>query len=182
MAGKIKEPSPKPALGPVVPRIPEGDDRQRMTCTDCGFIHYDNPKVVAGAVCDWQGQVLLCRRAIEPRIGFWTIPAGYLELGETIAEGAKREVFEEAGAIIGASELLGIFEIPRISQIYVVHRAGLVSPELNPGPESLEAALFDWPEIPWTELAFPSVKWSLDIYRSGQTPAFKVFQPERGGK
>lgn len=174
-----KFPTPR---GPVNLRIPDGEDRERMTCDDCGFIHYDNPKVVAGAVCVWEGKILLCRRAIEPRIGYWTIPAGYLELGETTAEGAKREVWEESGAEVTVGDMLGIFEIPRISQIYIVHRAKLVHPGLAPGPESLEAGLFEWDDIPWDEVAFPSVKWALDVYKSGAAPNFAVYPPDHGGK
>lgn len=170
----------KSPQGPVVRAVPAGDDRERMMCVDCGFVHYDNPKVVAGAVCVWEDKILLCRRAIEPRIGFWTIPAGFLELGETIAEGAAREVREESGARVEVGEVLGIFEIPRISQIYVVHLAKMLGPDLDPGPESLEAGLFAWDDIPWDELAFPSVKWSLDRYRAGGGPTFAVFAS--GGK
>lgn len=164
--------------GPVTPHVPDGDDRERMVCLDCGFVHYDNPRVVAGAVCTWEDKILLCRRAIEPRIGFWTIPAGYLELNETIAEGAAREVREESGASVEVTGLLGMFEIPRISQIYVVYHARMQSPALDPGPESLEAALFDWAGIPWAELAFPSVTWALQHHRDGGAPHFDIFHKE----
>ncbi len=171
-----KDNSPNEALkGPITPHVPDGDDRERMVCLDCGFVHYDNPRVVAGAVCTWEDKILLCRRAIEPRVGYWTIPAGYLELGETIAQGAAREVLEESGADVEMAGLLGMFEIPRISQIYVVYRAHMRSPALDPGPESQEAALFAWADIPWAELAFPSVTWSLQHYRDGGGPHFDVF-------
>ncbi len=160
--------------GPTTPLIPEGDDRERMVCVDCGFIHYDNPRVVAGAVCTWEDKVLLCRRAIAPRIGFWTIPSGYLELNETVADGAAREVLEESGANVSVTGLVGMFEIPRISQIYIVYRAEMQSPNLDPGPESLEAALFDWSDIPWDDLAFPSVNWALNQFRDGAMPHFDV--------
>ncbi|WNJ99715.1 NUDIX hydrolase [Thalassospiraceae bacterium LMO-JJ14] len=164
------------AQGPVVRQIPEGDDRERMVCVDCGFIHYDNPRIVAGAVCTWQDKILLCRRAIAPRIGYWTIPAGYLELNETTDEGARREVMEESGANVDIGAFLGMFEIPRISQIYMVYQAAMISPELDPGPESIEAALFDWADIPWDEIAFPSITWALNVYREGGGPKFEVMR------
>lgn len=164
------------AQGPVVRQVPEGDDRERMVCVDCGFIHYDNPRIVAGAVCTWQEKILLCRRAIAPRIGYWTIPAGYLELNETTDEGARREVAEESGASVDIGAFLGIFEIPRISQVYMVYQAAMTSPELDPGPESIEAALFDWNDIPWDEIAFPSITWALNVYREGRGPKFEVMR------
>lgn len=165
----------KAARGPVVRAVPDGDDRERLMCVDCGFIHYDNPRIVAGCVCTWDDKILLCRRAIEPRIGYWTIPAGYLELNETISEGAKREVVEESGADIDIGPFLGMFEIPRISQIYMIYQAAMTSPALDPGPESADAALFAWDEIPWEELAFPSVTWALETYRDGSIPKFEIF-------
>lgn len=161
--------------GPVTARIPEGDDRERLVCTDCGFIHYDNPKIIAGAVCTWQGKFLLCERAIEPRIGYWTIPAGFMELKESVAEGAAREVVEESGAQVEVEGLLGVFEIPRISQVYMVYKARMLSADLDPGPESLSAALFEWDDIPWDNLAFPSVRWSLEMFKNGGPgPHFEV--------
>lgn len=161
--------------GPVTRHIPEGDDRERLVCTDCGFIHYDNPKIIAGAVCTWEGKFLLCKRAIEPRIGYWTIPAGFMELRESVAEGAAREVVEESGAKVEIENLLGVFEIPRISQVYMVYRARMTSADLDPGPESLSAALFEWDDIPWDELAFPSVKWSLEMFKfGGDGPHFNI--------
>ncbi len=136
-----------------------------MVCDDCGFIHYDNPKIVVGAVCSWRGRVLLCRRAIEPRRGFWTLPAGYMELHETVADGARREAREEAGVAIALDGLLAIYDIPRISQVQVIFRARLPGPALDPGPETLEAGLFAWADIPWDRLAFPSVRWALEHWR-----------------
>lgn len=165
-----------PLQGPVARRVPEGDDRERNVCLDCGFIHYDNPRIVAGAVCTWEDKILLCRRAIAPRIGYWTIPAGYLELGETIAEGAAREVMEEAGADVAVGDFLGLFELPHISQIYALFHADMRSSALDPGPESQEAQLFGWDEIPWDELAFPSVSWSLKLYRDGGAPQLEVYR------
>ncbi|MBL28982.1 MAG: NUDIX hydrolase [Rhodospirillaceae bacterium] len=157
--------TPKPA-GPVVEMVPEGDNRLRMVCTDCGFIHYRNPLVVVGAVCAWEGRILLCRRAIDPRRGYWTIPAGYLELKETTQHGAAREAWEEAGARIAPEDVLAVYSIPRLSQVQVIYRAPLMSPDIEAGPESLEVGLFGWSEIPWEDLAFPSVRWALDHYRS----------------
>ncbi len=135
-------------------------------CEDCGFVVYDNPKVVVGAVCDWQDRILLCRRAIEPRRGYWTLPAGYLEQHETTVEGAEREAREEAGARIHVDAHLAVYSIPKLSQVQVIFAARLVSPQLSPGPESLETRLFAWDEIPWDELAFPSVRWALDHHRA----------------
>jgi ADP-ribose pyrophosphatase YjhB (NUDIX family) len=156
----------KPA-GPTVEMIPEGDDRPRLTCPDCGFIRYDNPKIVVGAICTWEDRILMCKRAIEPRVGYWTIPAGYLELNETAAEGAAREVMEEAGATVEIDRLLGVYEIPHISHIYMIYGATLTSPDYAPGHESLDVGLLSWDEIPWDDLAFPSVTWALERFREG---------------
>jgi ADP-ribose pyrophosphatase YjhB (NUDIX family) len=151
--------------GSFVRRIPEGDNRTRLVCTDCGFINYENPKVVVGSVCAWGEKVLLCRRAINPRAGFWTLPAGYMELHETTAEGAVREAWEEAQARIELEGVLAVYSIPRLSQVQVIYRARLLTPDVAAGPESAEVALFRWEEIPWDEIAFPSVRWALDHYR-----------------
>jgi len=157
-------PDPKP-IGPSIRAVPAGDNRERLICADCGFVQYDNPKIVAGALVLSGAQVLLCKRAIEPRIGFWTLPAGYLELGETPAEGAAREALEEAGAEIAIDALLGVYSVPRISQVQLIYRATLRKPEFAPGIESLDVRLFDWPQIPWNELAFESVRWALLAWR-----------------
>src|SRR5579863_4594688 len=150
-----------PLRGPSVRRIPEGDNRERMTCTECGFILYDNPKIVVGSVARWGERVLMCRRSILPRRGFWTLPAGYLELNESASAGAKREAWEEAQARIRIEGLLAIYDIPRISQVQLIYRARLIDDQVNAGPESLEVALFGWDEIPWSDIAFPSVRWAL---------------------
>jgi len=149
-------------------RIPEGDGQLRLVCRDCGFIAYENPKVVVGAVCRWEEKILLCRRAIAPRSGFWTLPAGYMELNETTLEGAEREAWEEARARIEIQRLLAVYNIPRLSQVQLIYLARLLSPAVEAGPESLEVGLFDWSQIPWAELAFPSVRWALNHYRAGQ--------------
>jgi ADP-ribose pyrophosphatase YjhB (NUDIX family) len=148
-----------------VRRIPEGEDRERLTCADCGFIAYENPKVVTGSVVAVEGRILLCRRAIEPRRGFWTIPAGYMELGETVEEAARREAREEACAEIAIDGILALYSIARIGQVQVLFRATLARPGFAAGPESLEVPLFDWDEIPWDDLAFPSVHWVLRAWR-----------------
>ncbi len=157
--------TPPTGRGPSVLAVPEGDNRERMVCPDCGFINYENPKIVVGAVCLWQERFLLCRRAINPRRGYWTLPAGFLELQESTPAGAMREAWEEAQARIAIDGLLAIYDIPRISQVQIIYRAHLETPDFAAGPESLEVKLFAWEEIPWEELAFPSVRWALDHYR-----------------
>lgn len=147
-------------------RVPEGDTQERHVCDDCGWIHYVNPKVVVGAVIAQDDGILLCRRAIEPRKGFWTIPAGYMEERETSEAGARREAMEEACADIRINALLAVYNIPRISQVQLIYRATLAGPAYSAGPESLEVRLFRWDEIPWDELAFPSVHWALRHHRS----------------
>jgi ADP-ribose pyrophosphatase YjhB (NUDIX family) len=149
-----------------VRRIPEGDNRERLVCADCGHIAYENPKVVVGSVVVASGAVLLCRRAIEPRLGRWTLPAGYLELGETVEEGAVREAMEEAQAEIALDGILAVFSIARIGQVQVIFRARFADvPHFAPGSESLEVGLFAWDAVPWDEIAFPSVRWALDAWR-----------------
>lgn len=159
---------PDVSRGPSVRTVPKGDDRERLVCPDCGWVQYDNPRIVVGSVVTWEDRFLLCRREIEPRRGYWTLPAGYLELGETITEGAAREAFEEACARIEIEGLLAIYNIPRISQVQMFFRARLATPEFAAGPESQEVALYAWEEIPWHDLAFPSVRWALDHFREGE--------------
>jgi ADP-ribose pyrophosphatase YjhB (NUDIX family) len=141
--------------------IPEGEDRERLVCVDCGFINYENPKIVVGSVVREGGKILLCRRAINPRKGFWTLPAGFMEQHETAAEGAMREAFEEANARIAIDALLAVYSIPRLSQVQLIYRAHLASPGVSAGPESEEVGFFAFDEIPWQDLAFPSVHWAL---------------------
>ena len=157
--------SSSPGPGPSVRSIPVGDNRERLVCPDCGFVNYENPKIVVGSVCSWDGRLLLCRRAIEPRRGFWTIPAGYLELHETAEAGAAREAAEEACTMIVIDGLLGVYTIPRISQVQLIYRAELATGEFAAGEETLELDLFRWDDIPWGELAFPSVHWALGHWR-----------------
>ena len=149
-----------------VHRIPEGDNRERLVCQACGHVLYENPKVVVGSVVVAGEKVILCRRAIEPRAGFWTLPAGFLELGETVEEGAKREAREEAEADIALDGLLALFSISRIGQVQLIFRARFAGPvRYAPGPESQDVRLFSWGEIPWPQIAFPSVHWSLRAWR-----------------
>ncbi|PWR22076.1 NUDIX hydrolase [Zavarzinia compransoris] len=155
--------------------VPDGDDRVRRVCRTCGFIDYVNPLIIVGTVISHDDRILLVRRAIEPRRGFWTIPAGYMEEGESVAEGAAREAWEEALARIEIDALLAVYSIPRISQVQLIHRAALPTPDFGIGPESLEARLFAFDEIPWDDLAFPSVHWALRHWhevrgRSGFAP------------
>jgi len=154
--------------GPSLRAIPEGDNRERLICAECGFIHYDNPKIVVGSVARWGSKVLLCRRAIDPRKGFWTLPAGYLELNESTSLGAQREAWEEARARIEIEGLLAVYDIPRLSQVQLVSRARLIDAAVSAGPESLEVGLFGWDDIPWKEIAFPSVRWALHHEREAQ--------------
>jgi ADP-ribose pyrophosphatase YjhB (NUDIX family) len=142
-------------------KVPEGDALERLVCADCGFINYENPKIVVGSVVRWDDRILMCRRAINPRSGFWTLPAGYLELHESAIDGAKREAWEEARARIDISGVLAVYTIRRLSQVQVIFRARLETPEIAAGPESREVALFRWGDIPWDEIAFPSVRWAL---------------------
>jgi len=145
-------------------KIPECDDRLRFVCDGCGIIHYQNPKVIVGALPVWEGRILLCRRAIEPRLGFWTLPAGFMENGESTSVGASRETFEEAGATIHNLSFYRLFDIPYINQVYLFYLADLVSEKYSPGTESLEVALFDEKDIPWQELAFPVIHDVLKEY------------------
>ncbi len=149
-------------------RVPPAEDRERAVCVHCGFIDYRNPKLVVGSVAEWESRILLCRRAIDPRKGFWTLPAGYLELGETIEEGAIREAREEASASIRIEQILAVYSVPRISQVQIIFRAALASDAIAPGVESLETGLFGWDDIPWSEIAFPTVHWALHHHRESR--------------
>lgn len=149
---------------PVAERIPEGDNRIRFVCIQCETIHYQNPKVVTGCLPFHEDKVLLCKRAIAPRHGYWTLPAGFLENGETAAEGALRETMEEANAKAEIMDLYTMFSLPHISQIYIFYRARLTDLDFHPGIESLETCLFSEEEIPWDELAFPVITETLKHY------------------
>ena len=149
---------------PVALRIPQGDDRERFVCDGCQTVHYQNPKIVAGCIPEWQGHILLCRRAIEPRYGLWTLPAGFMENGETTEQAALRETWEEARARVEITALYALFSIPHISQVYMLFRGSIIDGGYTPGPESLECRLFTEPEIPWERLAFQVMKETLQRY------------------
>ena len=157
---------------PVVQRIPAGDSLPRYVCDACQTIHYENPKMIVGCVAEWQGKVLLCKRAIEPRYGLWTVPAGFLENGETTADGAVRETLEEANAQVEIDGLFALYNLPHINQVYMLFRARLVDLGFSPGAETLETRLMDEAEVPWSQLAFVTVRNTLIHYfndrRSGQ--------------
>ena len=157
-----------------VRRIPEGDNRERLVCAGCGYIAYENPRIVVGSVIVSDDAVLMCRRASEPRLGFWTLPAGYLELGETPAEGAAREALAAAQATLAIEGILAVFSIARIGQVQMIYRARFADPaqpRFAAGPESLEVGLYTWDAIPWDDIAFPSVRWALNAWRqSGGQP------------
>lgn len=156
--------------------VPQGDERERLVCVDCGFINYENPKIVVGSVVHHGDKILLCRRAINPRKGFWTLPAGFMEQHETAPAGAMREAFEEAQARIEIDALLAVYSIPRLSQVQLIYRARLADPNIAPGPESEEVGLFTFDAIPWKDLAFPSVHWALGHDReAGGKAAFAPF-------
>jgi ADP-ribose pyrophosphatase YjhB (NUDIX family) len=149
---------------PVAYRVPADDNRERAVCTACGDIHYENPINVVGTVPVWGEQVLLCRRNIEPRYGLWTLPAGFLELGETTEAGALRETDEEAGARIELQGLFTVLNVVRVGQVHLYYRARLHDTDFAPGPESIEARLFHEHEVPWEEIAFRSVRETLELY------------------
>ena len=149
---------------PVQQQIPPGDNRLRHVCSQCHQVHYQNPRIVAGCLPVWQQQVLLCRRAIAPRQGYWTLPAGFMENGETVQQAAIRETLEEACARVDQLQLYSLFDLPHISQVYMLFRAELCDLDFAPGTESLEVRLFDEAQIPWQELAFPTIGRTLECY------------------
>lgn len=151
-------------------QIPSDDDRERHICNTCGFIDYINPKIVAGSVItDPNGQIILARRAIEPRIGYWTLPAGYMEEGESVEDAARREAMEEACAKIKLTGLIGIYSIPRISQVQIFFRAQLMDDHIAAGPESQAVERYRFEDIDDRTLAFPSVRWALDDFKASQS-------------
>ncbi len=159
----------------VEQRIPQGETLTRAVCPSCQTIHYQNPKMVAGCIPEWNDQILLCRRAIEPRLGFWTFPAGFMELGESIEEAAARETLEEAQAHVAIHSLFALFSLPHVSQVYVVYRAVLQDLNFGPGEESLDVQLMPIEAIPWDHLAFPVIRETLDRYVKNRShPPFQV--------
>jgi ADP-ribose pyrophosphatase YjhB (NUDIX family) len=149
---------------PAQYRVPADDNRERAVCTACGEIHYENPINVVGTVPVWDERVLLCRRNIEPRYGLWTLPAGFLELGETSEQGALRETDEEAGAEVELEGLFTVLNVVRAGQIHLFYRARMLSARLAPGPETIEARLFREHEVPWDQIAFRTVRQTLVHY------------------
>ena len=145
-------------------RVPAADNRERAVCTGCGDIHYQNPLNVVGTVPVWDDQVLLCRRNIEPRYGMWTLPAGFLELGESAAEGALRETVEESGAHVELLGLFAVLDVVRVGQLHLFYRARMLDMHLDPGPESIEARLFREDEVPWDQIAFRTVRHTLEQF------------------
>ncbi len=149
---------------PVHRRIPEGDQLPRAVCDSCGAVHYENPRVVVGCVPEWQGRILLCRRAIEPRRGYWTAPAGFLEIGESMHTAAARETAEEALAEVEVGTLLSVVNVLHAAQVHVMFRARMRAADYGVGVESLETALFAEAEIPWQKIAFASIRFALERF------------------
>jgi ADP-ribose pyrophosphatase YjhB (NUDIX family) len=156
---------------PVTQRIPEGDCLPRSVCTACGAIHYRNPKLIAGCVPEHERRILICRRAIEPRRGYWTVPAGFMEIGETLQQAAARECHEEALARVIIGSPLAVVHVLHAEQVHVLFRAMLADPQFGVGPESLETVLCDEHEIPWPDLAFASVEFALKRFFADRAAA-----------
>ena len=154
--------------------VPEGDSRPRFICGGCGRIHYSNPRIVAACIATWEGKLLLCRRAIEPQYGLWTIPGGFMENNERAEEAAARETWEEACARVEISELQSMYSIPHISQVYLVFRGEVAGGQFAPGEESLECRLFTPDDLPWDELAFSAVRFALRKYVETNTDEQRV--------
>ncbi|MEQ5837740.1 NUDIX hydrolase [Marinobacter sp. NFXS9] len=160
---------------PVTHRIPDGDNRHRYVCDHCNRIHYENPRIVAGTVPIWEGQVLLCRRAIKPRHGYWTLPAGFMENSETTVEAAMRETREEALAEVAVDGLYTMLHVPHIDQVHLFFRARLIDGTFGVGEESLDTQLFPLTDIPWEELAFPTIRETLERFvRDTETGEFPL--------
>lgn len=175
-----------PQCGTAVEHVvPEGDNRLRAVCPGCKHIEYQNPKIVAGCIAEWGEKIVIAKRAIEPRYGFWTLPAGFMELGESAEQGAAREALEEANAQIECTQLYTTFSVPHIGQVYLLFRARLLNETVSAGPESLDAKLVTEQEVPWGEIAFPMVAITLKHYfadrlRGVFTPRFETLYPVKG--
>ncbi len=148
----------------VTLKIPAGDTLPRHVCDTCSTIHYQNPKMIVGCIAEWEERILLCRRAIEPRLGLWTVPAGFMENGETTDQGAARETLEEANARVEVGPLYAMYNIPHINQVYILFRARLLDLDFSAGTESLEVKLFDEKDVPWDTIAFATVRNTLHHY------------------
>lgn len=146
---------------PIARRVPPGDNLPRFVCDQCGEIHYQNPRLVVGCVAEWEGRLLLCRRAIEPRYGYWTLPAGFMENAETTAQAALRETQEEAGARVELGPPFSMISVPHVNQVHLFYRARLLDLEFRPGEESLDVALFEEAQVPWHDIAFRTVGTTL---------------------
>ena len=155
--------------------VPEGDNRERHVCSACDAIHYQNPRIIAGCIPVWEDKVLLCKRAINPRKGYWTLPAGFMELGETTEQAAIRETLEEAEADVQTDELYAVFNLPHINQVYMMYRSVLLKPEFSSGIESLDVRLFSEHEIPWDELAFETMRMSLEYFFKDRQAGSYIF-------
>jgi ADP-ribose pyrophosphatase YjhB (NUDIX family) len=168
---------------PVTQKVPLGDTLPRHVCEQCQVIHYHNPKIVAGCIPEWEDRILLCRRAIEPKVGLWTFPAGFMEMGESTEEAAVRETKEEAQTDVEITALYAVLSLPHIGQVYLVFRGQMTSPVFSPGAESLEVRLFALEDIPWNEIAFPVVGDALRRYvqdrARGQFPVHLASLPEQ---
>lgn len=148
----------------LIVKIPKGDNRERYVCSSCDAIHYQNPKIIVGTIPIYENEILLCKRGIEPKYGKWTIPAGFLELGEKVEEGAIRETLEEANAKVKILNLQTVYSIPRIGQVYLLFLAELIDTYHSPGSETLETEFFSLDKLPWDEIAFSAVKFALEKY------------------
>lgn len=156
-------------------QVPPDDNRPRYVCLSCRTVHYQNPRIVAGCLPEYKGKVLLCKRAIDPRYGYWTLPAGFMELGETSLEGAIRETREEANANVEVLELYMVLNLPHVDQVYMMFRSRLKDLDFSPGEESLEVGLFSEDEIPWDELAFSTIRETLRcFFRDRETGQFRL--------
>lgn len=162
--------------GSIKEEKPDGDTHFRKVCSSCNFIIYENPKIIVGSVCTFENKFLMCKRAIDPQKGLWTLPAGYLENNESVEEGAIREAYEEAFAKIKINSLLAVYTLQHVNQVQILFHSELIDPEIKPGIESLEVGLFEWNEIYWDSIAFPSVTWALNNFKERQNlDTFKVF-------
>ena len=163
---------------PVVKRVPPGDSVPRWVCDACGEIHYQNPKLVVGAVPEWEGRLLLCRRAIEPRYGYWTLPAGFMENDETAGQAASRETLEEAGARIELLAPFSLISVPYVNQVHLFYRARILDLDFRPGEESLEVALYEEAQVPWKEIAFRTVELTLRHWFADRRAGIAAFHAE----
>jgi len=163
---------------PLARRVPPGDSLPRFVCDQCGEIHYQNPKLVVGALPEWEGRLLLCRRAIEPRYGYWTLPAGFMENDETAGDAALRETLEEAGARIELIDAYTMISVPMVNQVHLFYRARLLDLDFAPGEESLDVALFEQAELPWKDIAFRTVGLTLKHWVADRTRGSFPFRAE----